>query len=337
MRRRHQNCRLPVTLLRVISRRRPAWRLPALQTRVKELGVNGEVHVRIALHKGGFRYKGSDRHGSIHAKALNFAAHLEKVAPRDCIAISSQSLEQYSDLASKFTKFPFPFEEQSVSIYTTKKRETDAKRAWMMAVPIQDSFRPSVIIQRPEEHNKTAMIETARKEVLDFGTALRTCSRYLEATRAPYYYRNEVLRLLERGVPYTCLVLDPKSDMARRYGRMRAENLTKKTRESLERLREFAREVQTKGLDGKFSVQAYSDMPYFACIGIDRDQRGGLLVFSPYMPSAKGLVIGRADTMHLLLRREKASAALYDQINRCISYYLGRAKEIISSRPKSRR
>lgn len=51
--------------------------------------INGSIHLRLAIHKGGLTYRGGiGATGSIHSKAINLAAHAEKNAPRDSLVVS---------------------------------------------------------------------------------------------------------------------------------------------------------------------------------------------------------------------------------------------------------
>ena len=198
---------------------------------------------------------------------------------------------------------------------------------WMNNISIQNSFKLNVISERPTEENKALIISHAREEVLDLGTALNTCSTYLVSRAKPGSYRKRVLELLERGVNYTCVVLQPDAEITKLYGKTRGEDLETKITKSLERLGSFAEEV--RGKKGKFRVFGYSELPYFACIGVDRNAQG-IFLFSPYMPSAEEMRIERGDIMHFLIS-EAQSKEIYAQINCCIEYYLNeqRCKQLI--------
>lgn len=297
-------------------------RLSRMRSNVKSLGIKGAVSVRLALHKGAFRYKGRNRHGSIHSKDLNFAAHLEKVAPRSAFVISDDVLLACdASTARRFARLDFPFEGRTIHYYN--RQPNTVPWSWISAVPIQASFRTNVMHERPSEQTKSRMIATAATEVLDLGTALNTSSRYLVTTQRPAYYRDEVMRLLERGVNYTCLILDPGSKQARAYSAFRGEALVPKIRESIGRLKAFA--GQARGKKGRFTVLAYSDLPYFASISIDR-RDSGLHVVSPYLPNSSRLQISRADTPHFTVA-ESQSPEIFRQVNACIDYYLRISKK----------
>lgn len=52
--------------------------IPSLNDKLRRMDITGEIHVRIALHKGNIKYKGLFHHGSIHSRDLNLVAHAEK-------------------------------------------------------------------------------------------------------------------------------------------------------------------------------------------------------------------------------------------------------------------
>lgn len=290
------------------------FKLAWLQEKLKELGVNGEFHIRISIHKGSFLYKGDEKRGSIHSKELNFVSHLEVVTPRDSLSISEDVYRACTkDLCDKFTELDFPFENHRVYLYSN---QTLAKKSvqWMSNISIDNSFKANVFSKRLSEQNKSIIIKSAKTEVIDLGTALSTCSRYLVTTQRPSYYRNEVLRLLDAGVNYTCLALNPQCEIRKIYEKERNENLKDKTDWSLERLKSFAEEVKNK--KGKFNVLLYSRMPYFAAILIDRD-KDGLSIFAPYMPKHESLNIERADSIHMLISLSQ-NQELFSQIVSCV-------------------
>ena len=208
---------------------------------------------------------------------------------------------------------------------TGKPSSSDHITAWMKGVSDQDSAQLQVFGERLSPKNKSSLLLRAEHDVIDLGTALNTCSDYLVTTVRPAYYREAVLALLERGVNYTCVILDPNSDICDLYGRIRHENLREKTEESIKRLEMFALENENK--KGRFSVVAYNKMPYFAAIAIDRKDDGMFLV-SSYLPNARDLNIGRADTPQFLLPKT-ASERMYLQMNSCVDYYLSGSRQLI--------
>jgi hypothetical protein len=288
--------------------------LPSLREDLDKLQVKGSLDLRVALHKGAFRYKA--RHGSLHSRELNFVAHLESVTPRNSVTISSAVFQASPpQIKSKFQKLDFPFEDETVHCYS----QTDLSNLafqWIGRVPISGSVPVNMFTQRPTQFDKAMMIRHATEEVVVLGTALRTCSGYLTTKEKPGLYRQAVLTLLDSGVNYTSLLLNPDTETARIYQSTRHEDIVAKINESLRRLRSFAAEVQ--GKPGRFSVYAYESLPRVACIGVDRE-RPGLLLVSPYIPTSQDFPIDRADTLHYVLTYNQ-DAGLYAQINGWVTY-----------------
>ena len=62
--------------------------LPSLQSEFANDGINGELHIRIALHKGTIKYTDEGQQGFIHSTDINWGAHLAKSHPhRFCVYI----------------------------------------------------------------------------------------------------------------------------------------------------------------------------------------------------------------------------------------------------------
>lgn len=292
------------------------YALPSLREDLNKQHIQGSLHLRVAIHKGAFQYK--ERHGSIHSRELNFVAHLEKVAPPDTIVLSADVFSASAPkLKQSFKKLDFPFEGEDVYLYA-KHLSPRTMFEWISRIPIKGSFQMNTLSQRPTQLDKAMMIRHAAREVIDCGTALNTCSNYLVTREKPGAYRQRVMELLGAGVDYICLILSPDAEITKVYEKARGEELVRKITLSVDRLKSFAGEV--KNLPGKFKVFAYDALPHFACIAIDR-QDEGLLLVSPYLPSAPDLKVERGDTMHYLLRRQQ-DEDLYSQLNAWIDYYL---------------
>ena len=289
--------------------------LTHLRQRLCDLSIKGDLHIRVAIHKGSLEYKGHEKRGSIHSKELNFVCHLEQITPKDSLTITEDVFRACpKELTDNFKPLDFSFENHNVYIYKNQDLR-NAIAQWINNIQIEESFRINAFPQRLSEKNKTSIINTAATEIIDLGTALNTCSDYLVTTRRPAYYRNAVLNLLEKGVNYICLALNPNSDIATYYGSQRDEDLKKKINTSLDRLLSFQKE--TEGLKGNFKIFLYSELPYFASILVDKDD-DGLAIFSPYMPNNKNLNIERADSLHVLLAR-KNGQTFFNQIVTCVN------------------
>ncbi len=299
--------------------------LNSLRDHLQHLGLNGELHLRVAIHKGNFRYKGDDKLGSIHSKDLNFVAHLEGVSPVDSVTISEDVYNcSPRDISQNFIRLPFPFEGKAVYCHKPTMASTSILE-WIGNVPIERATKLSVYCERPSEENKALIVAQAQHQVIDLGTALNTCSEYLISNRRPDHYHQEVIKLLARGVNYTCLMLDPDSEMVKLYGDLRREDLQTKIQTSLGRLQTFA--ASRKNGSGIFSVFGYSTLPYLATLGIDR-KSDGLLLISSYLPNSAEFGVGRADTPHLLITRAQDSR-VYSLMDSCIDYYLKDARRLI--------
>ena len=149
------------------------YKLQPLQDALKQLGARGELHVRIALHGGSFRYKGYKSHGSIHSKDLNFVAHLEEVTPRDTLAVSRDVQQRCpTDLAKRFWLLPFRFEDHEIYVYSNRAHP-DVVHEWVSRVPIAGSVAANILPHRYSEENKANIVEYA--SVAERLTTRATC------------------------------------------------------------------------------------------------------------------------------------------------------------------
>ena len=294
------------------------YKMKELRNHLSKLKIKGDLHLRISIHKGNFTYKGHTNRGSIHSKDLNFVSHLETRTPKDSLTISKDVFDCCdTNFTDKFELLDFDFEDRKIFIYNPNL-SNKTYFEWLNNISFHNSFKANVFPQRLSESEKANFIRHAKCEVIDLGTASRTCSYYLGSTQRPRYYRDQVLELLDRGVNYTCLLLNPDSEIMDVYSKLRGESLKERTIESLQRFESFAREAKDK--KGHFKIYLYSQLPYFACISVDGKDNGSL-IFSPYMPNFENLKIERADIMHFLISKEQG-INVYDQITNCINAYL---------------
>src|SRR6185369_10850947 len=156
---------------------------------------------------------------------------------------------------------------------------------------------------RPSQADKAMLVDAATDDVIDLGTALSTCSRYLVTTERPQRYRNAVLRLLARGGRYRCYLLDPDSMAATRLAEQRNEDLPAKIRTSLDRFRRF----KASGLPGldRFELYLTSSFAGTAALAVDLDRSNAAILYSPYVTLIGDTVeqIERADMPHYLVQR----------------------------------
>lgn len=278
-------------------------RLGPLQRSLQRLGARGSLHVRLALHRGTFTYKGHGRLGSIHSKDLNFVSHLETATPKDTLAISRDVYDRCpDDLVSEFWLLPFAFEGEEVAVYSNRAKG-DVALEWIARVPIAESVHVNLLPRRYSEADKASIVQFAESEVVDLGTALSTCSQYLVSTARPAPYRDIVRSLTANGKKYLCLALNPDSEAAHHYAEDRGEpGLIEKIHTSITKMKQFAESL------GKarehFHLYLYSSLPHFAGIMVDR-KSDGLFLFAPYLPNlGEKLTIERADSPHLAVLAE---------------------------------
>lgn len=277
--------------------------LPALQKEFTAESILGELHLRIAVHKGTLSYLSDERRGSIHSAALNFAAHLEKATPKDCAAISGEVYNVIRADQKQFFKVG-TFEGHEVALYSPGRSQLDLTRAWY-ALHGFDSMRIQAMYERPSAENKAALLRTTRAEVIDLGTALHTCSEYLITTQRPAIYRDTVLELLRRGCKYCCFLLDPDGATAEQHGRERGEDLVSKIRQSIKSFQRFQREHPAEA--AYLEVYSYNHYTGFAALGIDVTQADALLLYSPYLAPRVGWTPERGDMPHYLVGPSSAA------------------------------
>ena len=168
----------------------------------------------------------------------------------------------------------------------------------------------------------SATEEYAQHEVVDLGTALRTCSQYLMSTARPAFYRAAVESLLKRGVRYVCFALDPDAEVSETYASLRGESgLAARTQDSIRKIEEFARTVA--GSVGSFELYLYSSLPHFAGIAMDRKMSSGLLLYAPYLPNlGERFSIERADSPHVVVTAHTVPT-LFGQVDSYIDALFG--------------
>jgi len=289
------------------------FKLPEIKNTLSKHRIKGNFHMRISIHKGSFEFKKNLNNGGIHSKELNFVYHLCNQTPKDSVTISQEVYKDgENDIIEKFIPLDFTFMDNKIYIYKNNLSNS-SHFEWMNKATFHNSFQINVFPERISEEEKATYIKHAKSEVVDFGTAAKTCSIYLDTTQRPAHYRAEVIRLLDAGVDYKMLIINPDSEVCKYYENSRGENLVDKTRESIKRFKNFAQQVKDK--PGKFKVYLYSLLPYFACISVDRKINGSF-IYSPYMPDTE-----RADTAHYVLSKSQ-NMNVFNQIDSCIDAYM---------------
>lgn len=146
--------------------------------------INGSIHLRLALHKGGLRYRAAT--GSIHSTALNLAAHAEKAAPTDTLVISDDVYRVCSeDEKTDYVSLEAPLEgtlfygrslaaEGAVLIAAWKEKVAPPVHVSGLRtnVPLERLGLVALFSQRAETGEYAAKIEEAHDEVSVLGMAL---------------------------------------------------------------------------------------------------------------------------------------------------------------------
>jgi class 3 adenylate cyclase len=282
-----------------------AWKilvedLTLLRNKLRGTELKGELRLRIAVHKGPLRYMDSGYNGSIHSPDINFVTHLEETTPPDCIAVSDEVYQAAGDHSAAYTHVG-EFEERRVYLTTATGDSYDARRAWLAEQGLAGGVPILGYVQRPSQLEKSRMVDSARAEILDLGTALRTSANYLITTERPAWYRDAVLNFLRRGGRYRCVMLDPACETARIISDYRQEELGVKIRTTVQKLSKFK---DQHGSDAA-GLQAYlcDSFPGFSALAVDPHTTDPIVLFSPYLMSMKplDLHVPNGDTPHYVV------------------------------------
>ena len=245
--------------------------------------LRGELRLRVAVHKGTIRY--TPQTGIIHSPVLNLAAHLEELTPPDCLAISEAVYQVAGRHAAAF-ELVGDHESSKVYLTTPTGDPRDARRAWLANVGLAGSTSVFAQPQRPSQSEKSRLIQAARTDVIDLGTALHTSSGYLTTPERPAHYRDAVLDFLARGGTYRAILLDPTGAATKLLSEHRGENLPDKIRASIAAFERF-KHRHGQVTDGLHVYQSQS-FPGFAAIAADLASQDALILFSPYVPTEHG-------------------------------------------------
>ncbi|AJZ83679.1 hypothetical protein ACFV27_04675 [Streptomyces antimycoticus] len=270
-----------------------------LRDEFAQAGVDGELHVRMALHKGAIRHTGEGRTGTIHSPDINLAAHLEKATPADCLAVSEDVYRTAGPYAELFAHVG-SHEGKDVYLMAGDGGPGGAAKAWLAGRGLSDGSPVHAYPERPSPQEKARLLDAAGEEVLDMGTALRTSSSRLVTTERPARFRDAILGLLRRGGTYRCYLLDPSSDAAATLSRQYQEDMTRKIKDSLER---FGRFKERYGAEAEgLHVYQTDEFPGFSALTVDMHRPSGLILYSSYlMGTSRYGVIERGDMPHYLI------------------------------------
>ncbi|HET9141968.1 hypothetical protein, partial [Actinophytocola sp.] len=272
--------------------------LEQIRSELRRVHLRGELHLRLAVHKGTIRIPANGKTGTIHSPDVNFAIHLEKVVPPDCVAISEEvhlSAGPHGGYTLVGT-----YETHNIYLMPATGTPTDARAAWLATVGLSDCHPVFAHPQRPSQQEKARLVSVARTDIVDLGTALHTGARYLGTTERPAHYRDAVLQFLASGGTYRCIVLDPSCESARIVADYCQEDLPAKIRATITALARFK---QRHGLIAdRLHVYQARVFPGFSAIAIDLNSTAPLILYSPYLMAMKpfDLHLDHADSPHYL-------------------------------------
>jgi class 3 adenylate cyclase len=289
-----------------------------LQDEFRQIGVLGELHVRVAVHRGVFHYPGGNDTRSLHSADVNVAAHLEEAAPRDSLAISEDVYRVAGPHAADF-EFAGVHEGRNVYLMPSPGGVPGARRAWVVRHGPADWAPVHAFHERPSQQVKAQLIEFASDRLVDLGTALNTCSHYLVTTERPAWYRAAVLDLLRRGGSYHCVMLDPKSAAAENLAALRQEDIPVKIARSLDRFTRF-KEQHGKQAEN-FHVYQTGAYPGFHALAVDQHTPDALILYSPYLAYARPspIRVERGDMPHYLV--SASAGRVFDKIRELVQSY----------------
>ena len=119
--------------------------LPTTQSEFENEKINGELHIRIAVHKGTIKYTDDGQQGFIHSSDINWGAHLEKVTPKDSVSISK---DIYSILPNNEKESLFAvgkFEENEIYIWSPNVDRKLVKLNWRAMQGFENAQKNSVL------------------------------------------------------------------------------------------------------------------------------------------------------------------------------------------------
>ncbi len=259
--------------------------------------LKGELRLRIAVHKGTIPFAADGQTGAIHSPVINLAAHLEELTPPDCLAIS-EAVHRVAGPHAQAFEHVGSHENSDVYLMTPSGSAQDARRAWLAKAGLAGSTAMSAQPQRPSQAEKARLVNAARADVIDLGTALRTCSRAVTTTERPARYRDAVLDFLSRGGTYRAILLDPSCEATATLSRYRNEDLPAKIRSSIVA---FGRFKERHGpVTAGLHVYQSRAFPGFAAIAVDLDSPDAMVLYSPYLMSTPDMHIEHGDSPHYL-------------------------------------
>ncbi|WP_143229907.1 adenylate/guanylate cyclase domain-containing protein [Actinophytocola xanthii] len=273
--------------------------LPSVREELSSTELNGELRLRIAVHKGTIPYSHDSDNGSVHSPDINFVAHLEEATPPDCLTISEDVYQAAGPHARTFAPVG-TYERRDIYLRAVDPDPRSARRAWIMHNGLAGQAQVMASIERPSQQEKARLVAVANTEVIDLGTALRTATTYLNTTERPATYRDAVLEFLARGGTYRCVLLDPVCDTTRILSQYRREDLAEKIRASVKAFSAFKDKYNTRA--DRFEVYYSKSFPGFSAIIIDLPSENPQILYAPYLMNMRepAMQVDNGDTPHYL-------------------------------------
>ncbi|MDJ0619764.1 MAG: DUF5919 domain-containing protein [Calothrix sp. MO_192.B10] len=151
---------------------------------------------------------------------------------------------------------------------------------------------------RPSISDKVDILLNAKSEVVSLGIAHRSFVGYFEQ-RPPREFKDPILNLLEKGVIFKYIFLDPDCEIAKQYAQDRAElELINRIRTSLDVVKALRAEFDKLGLPGRFEIYISSNLPYMSATCVDGNELNGQMLICPYLYGIK-----RAEVPHLYISK----------------------------------
>ncbi len=301
--------------------------LPHIKSEFENENINGELHIRIAVHKGTIRFTTEGQQGFIHSIDINWGSHLEKVTPPDSISISKEIFDIMPIVERNFFVPVGKFENRDVYLFTPNVDSNIVILNWIVSQGFNRMEWGQCYLERLSQKDKSRLIDCAKSTVIDFGTTLNTCSNYLFSTERPIPYRDAVIRLLKRGGKFICCMLSPDSDGSKQLVELRGEKTDEKLKASMMRFKIF--KTNNSEFSKEFKVYQFKHNPNLAAMIIDPDLDNSVCLYSPYLSvlPESGNGTGRADMPHYLV--SKKNNKMYDYIMNYVKSYIKNSDEFL--------
>jgi hypothetical protein len=293
-----------------------------LRDEFEDLGIGGELHLRLAIHRGTISYRGVGSEGRLYSSDINFVAHLEKAAPVDTVTVSEDVYRVARAYADRFERAG-SFEGRDVYVSACgpgQHRPGDAHRAWLATHGLDGAVPVFGFHERPSQREKARLVRAAVHEIVDLGSAIRTGARYLVTTERPAYFRDAVLDFLDRGGKYRCVLMDPDSESTRTLSLQRGEDFQAKIKEAMASFQRF-KERHGSRADG-LEVYQTGACPTMGCVAVDLGEPHSVVLLSPYMtmPGGHGSVAELSELPHYVIGAR--AGLLYDNVRRMVEAFL---------------